>query len=476
MTVSPARSGRWRAWLAGLPLFLLPCLLLTGCAGVLTVPCDEARVSNLVAPTAYVVKLPFTLDDALPADGAAARLDQLLELQSIVLATEVSSTHLTLLRPPGTGQCDAGSVYRQTLSQRAGLIGRRLYNSAIFVWGDVFEHEGVPQVQFFMRMFWNGRDAVATVRLPSSTSDLPFEFVGRLPASTITFPRRPLRDDELARLGAGAGSLRPRLDRTPDARREDRLPRQFVATDLSRDGWIQLTTGARTLWLSKNDIVGEGHALVPELAFVEAVTAYLDYNAVRNNRSAGISLRALRRFEDGFAFALDPRGRPAADLLLPLAIGDLIKGSVGEALRRERAVATERSWAAAMLDSTLDLFGQRQPTITSLVQASDPDVAAAPEEHYRQASSRAAADSDVLTLSALALLRGCCNGPDARQRADDITALFETARRTDVGNADVAGNLLNWYRWLAQQPPALRSIDGAELARRAAALSAALQR
>ena len=124
MSASHTLSGRWWGWLPG----LLLCLLLPGCAGVLTVPCDEARVSNLVAPTAYVVKLPFTLDDALPADGAAARLDQLLELQAIVLATDVSSTHLTLLRPPGTGECDAGSVYRQTITQRAGLIGRRLYN------------------------------------------------------------------------------------------------------------------------------------------------------------------------------------------------------------------------------------------------------------------------------------------------------------------------------------------------------------
>lgn len=445
-----------------LALTLIAAVFLSGCAHIMTMPCDQARISNRWAPSAYVVKLPFTLDNALAPDGPAAGVDMALDLQTIALAYGIEGTQVTLLERPTSGECEIAPVYDSITQNSSGFFWRRLFNSAVFVWGDVYQQGEALHIQVFMRVFWNRRDAVASIVDTSSPGETPLEFTGRFPNATIAFPPRPLNPDHIAALAKHLDTLRPSTKRDADPADRVSLPSRFTINSVDENGLIRLTTlDGRDLWLPRREIETVADGLLPELEFVRAVVAYLHFNATRSVRSARISVEALQRFE---------RGGRSADALLPLAIADLIRGNLNEARRIEQRDGPQRSLLAT-------LFGGLPDASTSLatqLRSTSLDESETPATRYTSAGLRMADDADVLTLSALALIPACCSGPDAAQRIEYITKALSTARQIEITSIQAARNLLNWYRRLASVDPQLRPIGADVLSRRTEALERAL--
>ena len=438
---------------------------LSGCAQIMTMPCDKARISNLVAPSAYVVKLPFALDDSLPPNGPATRVDTLLDLQTIVLASGIEGTHVTLLQRPTQGECEITQVYDSVTKNHSRIFWRRLFNSAVFVWGDVFEDSGKLYVQVSMRVFWNGRDAVASVLDKSSPDEPPLEFTGRFPNATIVFKRRALDAHRVAEMANDLDKLQPRTKRDSDKGDRVSMPKRFIANSFDQSGLILLTTSdGEKLWLPRREIETVAEGLVPELEFVRAVVAYLHFKATHSARSARTSVEALQRFERY-------SDKSSTSAMLPLAIADLIRGNLNEARHVEQSTDPQRGLLAAIFGGAPD----PSTTLAAQLQIASLDESEAPETNYKSAGMRMPDDSDVLTLSALALIPECCKeGPQAAQRIDYITKALSNARQIEITSTQAARNLLNWYRRLARVDPALRSISTDVLVQRTEALERAL--
>jgi hypothetical protein len=383
-------------------------------------------------------------------------------MQAIAMAFDVGRTQLTLLEAPEEGECEIADVYDAVTSNRAGLFWRRLVHSAVFVWGEVFERGGAVYTQTYMRVFWTGKEDTVRVRIPLPAQKEVLEFAGRFPSSTISFPPRRLPSAALAQISTAVDRLQPRTDADPAAPAVA-MPKRF-AVSAWRGGWIRLTAeDGQESWLSKEEIARGTAGLLPEMEFVRAVTAYLQYTVTHSGRSARIAVEALRSFEQQHR---DPRQR---SIQQPLAIADVILGMLGQARLDEAAALRESGAAAATPPVAPD-----QETLTAQFQGLPMDAGDAPERRYAQAATRTPADADVLTLSALAKLPDCCTGARARQRVAEITESLTTARRLDSANPAAAANLLNWYRILGGLDDALLPFPRREIAERASRLGRAI--
>ena len=427
-----------RHWMPML-LGLLASILLPGCASVIKVPCNEPEISNWSAPSVYVVKLPFVIDASLAELTEAERVDPLLQLQAVSIASNLGQSHLTLLDAPPDGSCDITSVYDKVTASKSGAFGRRLFRSAIFVWGDIYETDGSLYIQTYMRVFWNGQEGTARITYQLSDWEAPLQFAGRFPSSTIIFPPRLLTRDALKKLADGAAELKPRAIPDRDGP-EVAMPKSFVVAGSNR-GWIfLLSRSGQDAWLSKDVIAEQSIGLVPEFEFVRAVAAYLQYAVDGSERSARISEESLERFERQYPDARQPA------LKLPLAVGDVIRGTFKQG--RRKAAKAQNAGGALTLASACPSV-QRVAAAVALENFEAKDADAAPVD-FEQAIERTADDSDVLTLSALGKIPSLCTGPDPRRDVDTITRAFEDARLIDAANPTAATNLLNWYRLLAR--------------------------
>jgi hypothetical protein len=195
--------------------------------------------------------------------------------------------------------------------------------------------------------------------------------------------------------------------------------------------------------------------LTPEFDFIHAVTAYMHYQSTGSGRSARITIEALRRFEREYPQVWDPAMR------LPLAIGDVMLGTLGQAWDEEREAARQRGLVAGVFSAA---FG-RNPLAAELPPDTLQD-AGPPATNYVRAASRDTNDGDVLTLSALGRVTACCDGPHGHRLAAEITSALEEARRIDAANPTAAANLLAWYRVLARTDPSLLPFAPAVLSER----------
>lgn len=454
-------NGLVRCWALGL-LVSMACLL-GGCATVGQVPCDQARISNLGMPQSYLVRLPLKPSSDRLSRQHAASLDALLELQSMAITAEIERTHLALLAPPLGGQCDIDEVYDAIVENRSGVFGRRLFRSAVFVWTEVFDAGDQTHLQTGMRVFWNDGDGWAHSTAPAVGDGAPLRFVGRFPSSTLLFPPQPIGAGELAALEQLADDPAGVLARRTRPAGPTWPTRFSVALEPGGSDLRLSTRGGEQFTVPWPAMRALAERLAPDMQFVRAVLAYLQFRANGSARAARTSVEALDRFE---------LQRPQAwqrGIALPLAIGDLIKGNLNAArlpgakaegqgprtLRRDLNVEQATELEAALLNSPLDR--------TEL-----------PSISYTNAVVRAPADADILTLSALAMIPSCCEGDGAQRRIDAISRALQEARLIANADPQVARNLLNWYRHLLRLPAGLQSLPAPELQRRANVLARAL--
>jgi len=431
---------------------VLVAALVSGCASVMKANCSAPEVTSWTAPSVFVLKFPFTLEPSLRGVVAAESIDPLLDLQSVAIASNLVQTNLTLLTSSAGAPCDVARTYDEVTAKRSGVLGRRLYRSAIFVWGDILQRRGVLYTQTSVRVFWNDRDGTVDMRYAVPGLDQPLRFVGRFPDTTIVFPPQPVSEATLAKLATHADRLRPRAAPNLAAPTVE-LPQHFTIAG-SRRGWILLVPkeGAEA-WLSIEAIADTSLDLVPEMEFVRAVAAYLQFTASGSERSARISEESLRLFTKN-----GPTGSAAQSL--PLAIADVIRGTLKQSARGDGI--------AAFPGAECLLTGGATP-LNAMNASSAVD--------FESAISRNTHDSDILTLSALGKIAGLCRGTheSTRSEIEAITQSLQAARRYDVASPEGVVNLTSWYRLLSRVDTSLSRAAREEMNDRANALERAMQ-
>ena len=134
-------------------------LFLQGCTTTMTrSDCSNPRVSNLIAPNAYLVVLPYRYrgSDSSRHDDAE-RINRVIALQAIRIAADMERTHITLVEgDPDDPQCGIESVYERVVDNRTGLFWRRVFHSAVFLWGEIYDAPDGLTLQTHLRTYWNG--------------------------------------------------------------------------------------------------------------------------------------------------------------------------------------------------------------------------------------------------------------------------------------------------------------------------------
>lgn len=432
--------------------------LLQGCgATLLRTACDNPRISNFGAPSSYIVMLPYRYGGSSAANRESAeQLNQIARLQALQGAVDAPATQVTLVEGdpdnPADPACGIENVYDRVVENRSGLFWRRLFHSAVFVWGEIFENGDGIMVQTHVRVFWNGaasRDLEVLVDVPSLAR--PLRFVGSLPSETISFPARRISRQEQAQL-AGAIATGLQLRREPRLDAESaQLPAKFSAVAWKRP-WLQLQgRDGRNLWMLIDEAGQRAVPVLPETAFARAMAAYLNFRVGGDRASHEQAVAALATFRA----ALDRPDDPM--LRVPLAM-------------------------AAVIEGTLSLTGEPSapnPPDRDVLQksAQDADGESARQTQTQVALSEAArrlpGNGAVLNLAAIARIPGCCDGSDAPQRIQEIQRMLDRAWALELGDGKIGSNLVQWYRFLATLPTARLPYGPDELAARARSAAAA---
>jgi hypothetical protein len=434
-------------------LLRLACLavaaLLQGCgATLLRTACDNPRVSNFGAPSSYIVMLPYRYGGSSAVNReSAAQLNQITRLHALQSAVDAPATQVTLVEgdpdQPADPACGIENVYDRVVENRSGLFWRRLFHSAIFVWGEIFDRDDGILVQSHLRVFWNGaasRELEVLVDVPQQAR--PLRFSGSLPSDTISFPARKIGRQEQAQLAqAIASGLHLRREPRLDAEVVP-LPAKFSAVAWRRP-WLQLQDRElRSVWMLIDDTGLQAGPVLPETVFARAMASYLNFRVDGDRTSREQAVAALARFRASVARPDDPLMR------VPLAMTAVIEGTLGLG-----------GSAAAAATSDRDLL----PTQT----ADDPAAGRAQmQAALAEAARRLPGNGEVLNLAAIARIPGCCGGADAPQRIQEIQRMLERAWALEQGNARIGRNMLQWYRFLATLPPERLPFDRATLAAR----------
>lgn len=434
-------------------MVLLAAALLSGCgATLIRTPCDKPRVSNFNVPSSYIVVLPYGYKGRIQAHhDAAGIINQLATLQALQAAAQMKSTQITLVEGrPNDAQCDIENVYDRVLDERNPLFWRRPYHSAIFVWGELFDHDEGVVVQSHMRVFWNGpNDRALEVAVAGPTLARPLKFSGDLPSDSIAFPgfviTAPAQQRLAARLRSG---LHARAEARADAAPAE-LPRTIASVNW-RAPWLELRgRDGQSAWLHIDESAQTTRDALPAALFAQAMASYLNHRVDSDAESRRRTLDSLARFRAAVASVSDER------LRLPLALADVIEGSLGLVPPPTSAVATA---------SNLGLAAQQQTSVVpELAQRSLDDAA-------RQLPN----DANVLNLAAIARIPSCCDGADAAMRIAQIQQQLERAVQLERGNLRIAANLVNWYRYLDARTDAPLPYSRAELGERTRAAERSL--
>ena len=422
-------------------------LFLQGCTTTMTrSDCSNPRVSNLIAPNAYLVVLPYRYrgSDSSRHDDAE-RINRVIALQAIRIAADMERTHITLVEgDPDDPQCGIESVYERVVDNRTGLFWRRVFHSAVFLWGEIYDAPDGLTLQTHLRTYWNGpRERTLAVELGPPVVTSPLRFTGELPDSTVSFPLHTLpMQVQRGALQAAQDDLEVREwpeTLAPAAP----LPKKFIVGRW-RKPWLELIdrTGP-AVWLRVPDQFGAAATLLPELSFARALTAYLTHRVDGRARSREAVRSALHDFRSQLAAKTDPLMRG------PLAL-------------------------AAAMEGTLSLVGEpAAATATATPPAAGGAGDAAPDA-LAGAAAQSPARADLLNLAALARIAGCCQVDTART-VDVILRDLERAYRLDPADGRITMNLLQWYELLLALPQAQRPLQTDEIERRRSALRQSLR-
>jgi hypothetical protein len=436
-------------------LLLLVVLLLQGCgATVLRSDCSNPRVSNVLVPKAYLVVLPFRYRgaDVAPADAAATdaardtraaeaeRMNQIVALQAMRIASSMDGTHITLVEgDPNDPRCGIEPVYEHVVFNRTGLFWRRVFHSAVFLWGEFYDAPDGLTVQTHLRTYWNGpSDRELAIELPRPGSRRPWRFTGELPDSTLSFPTRTLRvDAQRTALQSTARTFEVRVEPDPSAATAP-MPRKYMVGQW-RKPWLELVDRqGPAVWVKVPESADDADQLLPELSFARALTAYLTHRVDGNEASRFVVRDSLRAFRDRFADSSDQLMRE------PLAVAAALEGTLNLSVGSDTAPRSDGPFADA---GRAALAGA-----TELLPYS----------------------AALINLSAISRMAACCAADDGGHGAAAIRRDLERAYQIDPSDTRIATNLLQWYELLPTLGPQRQTLPAAELERRARALRAAL--
>jgi|CXWL01.1.fsa_nt_gi hypothetical protein len=428
------------AWL-GLLILLA---LLQGCgATLLRTPCDKPRISNFGVPSSYIVMLPYRYRGSNDANREAARqFDQTATLQMLQAAVAMPATQITLVEgSPADPRCDIDNVYQRVVDNRSGLFWRRLFHSAVFVWGEIYDRGDGMLVQTHLRTFWNvAADRELAVSIDSPTLVRPLRFGADLPSETVSLPARRYDRAEQQRLTqATAALMQPKAEPRDDARPTE-LPRRIAAV-LLKPPWLELQDrDGGSVWLRTDRRAADG--TLPETLLASALAAFIN---ARGSGDAADRQRVLDKLA-AFRVALGAQARePQAAVALALA--DALEGALGLAPSPPPAPATSATGGVFQMQNSLAVPASAQTTLDNAV---------------RQLPS----SGEALNLAAVARLPECCTGPGAAARIAEIQQMFERADALERGNLKIARNLMQWYAYLQTLPDGDLPFDRAQLEQR----------
>lgn len=427
--------------------------LLQACsASMLRTSCSKPRVSNFGAPSSHIVMLPYRYGGSKPANAdAAVQFNQLARLQALQGAAELKSTQITLVEgDPADKACAVEAVYDRVIDPAKGLFfWRRPFNSAIFVWGEIFDRGDSLLVQSHLRVFWNGAsDRALEVSIDSPTLARPLKFGGDLPSETISFPAQLLSPDRQEQLRIAMNS-ELQVRQAPDsAAPVAALPTRIAAVAWKRP-WLEIRDRARpegTVWVLIEENGLDARHATPEAMFARALSSYLNFRVSPNADSRKRATTALAQFRTAFSpLSSNPQSR------VPLALADVLEGTLGLPM----------AWQSLYSVDADD--GALQSTVSPQAQAA-----------LSGAAQRLPGNGDVLNLAAIALIPGCCAGPDAAARVVNIDRMLVHAEALTRGNTKVAQNLVNWYAYLATLPDSSLPFSREEVLARGGRASASL--
>lgn len=395
---------------------LVTCLLalLSGCAtSVLTAPCSKPNISNMAAPTVYMVVVPYSYRGfaAMPSElheMAATSVSESAGLQALRMASVTKDMHVTLLRG-NSAECQIEPIYQAFSSE--GRLNRKLLSNVVFYWGEVYQTNDKVQVQSHLRVLWkNSGDQYVQFSAEPGDRGAPLRFTGYLPYSTTTFaPRALALEGETRSVLTLRNALRARAAPRDDAE-EVGLPSRFMV--MKRDGkWVEVrgATALQSAWVSVDEGGSGIDQVLPELSFANAVASYISYGELPTDETFHRTRQWLGEFRRSY-------GEAASGALQdrPIAIADAIEGAL---LLRRGSHRGHRDEGRMLLD---------------------------------RAATRLGTNSAVLNLAAISEIETCC---DDRTVATRIHQRLLLARRLDAGNEIIARNLLSWYRLLETKRP-----------------------
>jgi len=427
--------------------------LLQGCGTtMLRASCENPRITNVGSPSSYIVMLPYRYAGTNQANADAAhQFNQIARFQVLQGAVRMRDTQITLIDADPAmrtdPRCGIENVYDRVVENRSGLFWRRLFHSAVFVWGEIFDRDDGFVVQSHMRVFWNGAaDREFEVQVDSPSLPRPLRFGGDLPSGTISFPAQTISRAAQAELaGRITSSLQirkaPRLDATAAE-----LPKTFSAVAWKRP-WLQLQNHrtVESVWLLIDEPGLGDRSALPEALFAQAMAGYLNFRVKGGREPRQQAIEALGRFRATIARSDD------AELRVPLALADVIEGTLGLPTRRLASASAE-----------------------AVASAKTPAIEAQSQTSLFEAARRLPSNGEVLNLAAISRIPGCCDGDDAPARIRQIQQLLERAEVLERGNLKVASNVLNWYRYLATRPAETLPFSRAELGERTRAAQESL--
>ncbi|RYD69401.1 MAG: hypothetical protein EOP84_28535, partial [Verrucomicrobiaceae bacterium] len=395
-------------------LALLWAAAMSGCSTtVLTASCDRPKVSNSSTPYVYLVMLPYGYKDSKASQhesrAAADALNDVARLQVVRMGAETTNMHVTLL-DESEKKCNIESVYKEFTATR--FFERNLRSTVVFYWGEVYEVDDAVQVRSHMRTLWkNPKENLIEVDVRTPDRGTNFRFTGWVPYATVSFPARKLPVG--SRLSEG-GELRMSLQAraTPDAENLAPLPKSFTIQQRKGE-WVELQerSTARSVWVNLNDPGTYAKAVLPELSFAHAMSAFASFGRLPKRDTAEDAITWLNEYRAAYK---------QAELDEELAPSMAIAAIVEAVLLRYRGLRDENRGAADQL--------------------------------IEQAVKALPVNSAVLNLAAILQIDKCCKTKEAMTL---IQSRLETARILDVGNEIIARNLLNWYRFLDTQDEAL---------------------
>jgi hypothetical protein len=395
---------------------LAACLLVAGCATQNIVStCDEPRVPY--SPHVVLVLMPYEYGGAKgKLSERASDLALFMQLETLRAGLGHKTFGVTLLLPRASGDaaCDVAEVEQKLTGKRENVTGSKIepYQDLVTWWGRVYEEGGVLYVQNHLRLAERAaRQFVHTKR----SSEWEFPFSGTVPLRSVSFPPRKVTPELLEswrRALADATVVRDAPEPTARAvarLRHDTPVNYSFERDATRPGWvITEQPDGRTGYLQLGEKAGQG-TLLPEIHFLQGLIGFL-----QSFRPKAQTFSELERVVQAF-----------------------------EAYRADEDPARGRGpvLLSTMLQAYVELdYGSRQ---------GDPAAVARARLAFDALTRAVPLNSDVRNLAALGRIVACCDIEEPEAVQLEIEHALIRAVVADPTNDAAAGNLQNYYAYLA---------------------------